>query len=208
MITINTLIINLINKYGYIGIFLLIMIENLFPPIPSEIILTFSGFVAKSAHLNILMIIISSTLGSLVGAIILYYLGYFLNTNFFSKIIDTKLGRILHLNKKNIEESINNFNTNGKKSVFICRLAPIVRSLISIPAGMAKMNFWVFSILTAIGSLLWNTILILLGNMIGDNYIIISEFIGNYYKPIIIVVIILLIIKKKFDKNKIITLTK
>ena len=79
MITINTFILNTINKFGYFGIFLLITIENLFPPIPSEIILTFSGFIAKEAHLNLFLIIMSSTLGSVVGAIILYYLGYFLN---------------------------------------------------------------------------------------------------------------------------------
>lgn len=184
------------------------MIENLFPPIPSEIILTFSGFIAKKVHLNIFMIIASATLGSLVGALILYYLGYILNTNFFSKLIDTRLGHILHLNKDHINSSIQDFKNNGKKSVFIGRLAPIVRSLISIPAGMSKMNILEFTILTTLGSLIWNTVLILLGNMIGDNYLIISKFISTYYKPIIIVLIILWIIKKKYKSQKIITTIK
>lgn len=184
------------------------MIENLFPPIPSEVILTFSGFIAKKAHLNIFMIIISATLGSVIGAIILYYLGYILNTSFFSKLIDTRLGHILHLNKEHINRSIEDFNQNGKKSVFIGRLAPIVRSLISIPAGMSKMNLFEFIVLTTLGSFIWNTVLILLGNMIGDNYLIISEFISTYYKPIIIVLIILWILKKKFKSNKIITSIK
>lgn len=208
MIYINNFILTFVNKFGYIGIFLLIMIENLFPPIPSEVILTFSGFIAKKAKLNIFMIITSSTLGSLIGALILYYLGYILNTNFFNKLIDTRLGHILHLNKEHINTSIQDFNNNGKKSVFIGRLAPIVRSLISIPAGMAKMNILEFIIYTTFGSLIWNTILILLGNMIGDNYLIISKFISAYYKPIIIILIILWIIKRKYKSRKIITTIK
>ena len=187
MITINTFILNTINKFGYFGIFLLITIENLFPPIPSEIILTFSGFIAKEAHLNLFLIIMSSTLGSVVGAIILYYLGYFLN----DKIIN-----ILKLNKNNTSKTMNEFNKSGKKSVFFGRLAPIIRSLISIPAGIAKMNIVEFTILTTLGSLIWNTILILLGNMIGENYIIVSEIIKDYYKPLIVILIIIYIIRK------------
>ncbi len=199
MITINTFILNTINKFGYFGIFLLITIENLFPPIPSEIILTFSGFIAKEAHLNLFLIIIASTLGSVIGAIILYYLGYFLN----DKIIN-----ILKLNKNNTSKTMNEFNKSGKKSVFFGRLAPIIRSLISIPAGIAKMNIVEFTILTTLGSLIWNTILILLGNMIGENYIIVSEIIKDYYKPLIVILIIIYIIRKIINKNKIVTISK
>lgn len=199
MITINTFILNTINKFGYFGIFLLITIENLFPPIPSEIILTFSGFIAKEAHLNLFLIIIASTLGSVIGAIILYYLGYFLN----DKIIS-----ILKLNKNNTSKTMNEFNKSGKKSVFFGRLAPIIRSLISIPAGIAKMNIVEFTILTTLGSLIWNTILILLGNMIGENYIIVSEIIKDYYKPLIVILIIIYIIRKIINKNKIVTISK
>ena len=195
----QSIILNTINKFGYFGIFLLITIENLFPPIPSEIILTFSGFIAKEAHLNLFLIIMSSTLGSVVGAIILYYLGYFL----FFKIIN-----ILKLNKNNTSKTMNEFNKSGKKSVFFGRLAPIIRSLISIPAGIAKMNIVEFTILTTLGSLIWNTILILLGNMIGENYIIVSEIIKDYYKPLIVILIIIYIIRKIINKNKIVTISK
>lgn len=174
------------------------MIENLFPPIPSEIILTFSGFIAKQADLSLFLIILSSTLGSLVGALILYYLGYVLN----EKIIT-----ILKLKKDNINKTITEFKERGKKSVFIGRLAPIIRSLISIPAGIAKMNIIEFIILTTLGSFIWNTILILLGNMIGENYIMVSQFISSYYKPIIIIIIIFIIIKRIFKKKKIVTTT-
>lgn len=199
MITINTFILNTINRFGYLGIFLLIMVENLFPPIPSEIILTFSGFIAKEAHLNIILIIISSTLGSVVGAIILYYLGYFLN----DKIIN-----LLKLNKNNTSKTMNEFNKSGKKSVFFGRLAPIVRSLISIPAGIAKMNIVEFTILTTLGSLTWNTVLIVLGSTIGKNYLIVSHIIKTYYKPLIIIFLILYILKKIINKNKIVTISE
>lgn len=141
----------------------------------------------------------SSTLGSVVGAIILYYLGYFLN----DKIIN-----ILKLNKNNTSKTMNEFNKSGKKSVFFGRLAPIIRSLISIPAGIAKMNIVEFTILTTLGSLIWNTILILLGNMIGENYIIVSEIIKDYYKPLIVILIIIYIIRKIINKNKIVTISK
>ena len=189
----------MINKFGYFGIFLLIMIENLFPPIPSEIILTFSGFIADEAKLNLFLIIISATLGSVVGAIILYYLGYFLN----DKII-----KILKLNKNNTNKTITEVEKSGKNSVLFGRLAPIIRSLISIPAGIAKMNIMEFTILTTIGSFIWNTILILLGNMIGENYLIVSHIIKDYYKPLIIIFLIIYILKKIINKNKIVTISK
>ena len=194
----NATIISIINKFGYIGILLLIAIENIFPPIPSEIILTFSGFIAKSAKLNIFLIIIYSTLGSVLGAIILYYFGVLL--------INSKISKLLHLKKENINNSIETFKQKGYKSVFFCRLVPILRSLISIPAGLSKMNFPIFLTLTTIGSFLWNTILILLGNMVGENYYLVADFISNYYKIIILLLIIIYIAIKYIKSKKIITI--
>ena len=194
----NVTIINIINKFGYIGILLLIAIENIFPPIPSEIILTFSGFIAKSAELNLFLIIIYSTIGSVIGAIILYFFGVLL--------INSKVSKILHLKKDNINNSIETFKQKGYKSVFFCRLVPILRSLISIPAGLSKMNFPIFIALTTIGSFIWNTILILLGNMVGENYYLVADFVSSYYKIIILIVIIIYIIIKYLKSKKIITI--
>ncbi|MDE5630099.1 MAG: DedA family protein [Bacilli bacterium] len=194
----NTTIISIINKFGYIGILLLIAIENIFPPIPSEVILTFSGFIAESAELNIFLIIIYSTLGSVLGAIILYFFGVLL--------INSKISKLLHLKEENIKNSIATFKQKGIKSVFFCRLVPILRSLISIPAGLSKMNFPIFLALTTVGSLIWNTILILLGNMVGENYYLVADFISSYYKVIILAVIIIYIIIKRHKAKKIITI--
>ncbi len=201
------MMVELISKYGYGGIFFLIAIENLFPPIPSEVILTFSGFMAYQADLSLSLMILFSTLGSIIGAIILYLLGYILNKAFFQKFIDTKLGKILHLNHEKIEESIKEFQEKGYKSVFFCRLVPIMRSLISIPAGMCKMNFLLFLSLTSLGSLLWNTILILLGNCVGENYYLVSDFISKYDLFILLGILTLYLLIKRHKKKKIITLS-
>ncbi len=203
----QTIMIQLISKYGYAGIFFLIAIENIFPPIPSEVILTFSGFMAYQADLSLLLMILFSTLGSIVGAIVLYFLGYILNKAFFQKFIDTKIGKFLHLSHEKIEKSIEEFQEKGFKSVFFCRLVPIMRSLISIPAGMCKMNFFLFFILTSIGSLIWNTILILLGNMVGENYYLVSDFLSKYDIPILIIILTLYFFLKKRKNKKIITLS-
>ncbi len=197
------MVINIISRFGYIGILLLIAIENIFPPIPSEVILTFSGFVAKDANLSIILIIIFATIGSLLGAIILYLLGYILNTTFFSKVVDTKLGHILHLDKEDINRSIEVFKRKGYRSVFFGRLIPIVRSLISIPAGMMKMDMKVFLILTTLGSLLWNTILIIIGMIVGKNYLLVANFISKYYKLLLVILIMFYILIKVFKRNRI-----
>lgn len=194
----NTAILNIINRFGYIGILLLIAIENIFPPIPSEIILTFSGFIAHEAKLNIPLIILFSTLGSIIGAIVLYFLGFIL--------INSKIASFLHLKKDNIENSIRTFQKKGRSSVFFCRLVPILRSLISIPAGLSKMNFGIFLLLTTIGSLIWNTILILLGNIVGENYYLVADFISSYYKVIILIIVILYLLIKYHKSKKIITI--
>lgn len=175
MINLN-IISTIITDLGYLGICLLIAIENLFPPIPSELILAFSGFIAKPLNLNLFMIILSSTIGSLIGAIILYFFG-------------TKLKNI------NFESSMKYFKEKGTISILLCRFIPILRSLISIPAGIYKVNFSIFLILTTIGSLIWNTIIILLGNMLGSNYSNIESIISTYKYILLIILIIYISIK-------------
>lgn len=191
---------DIIIKFGYIGIFLLIAIENIFPPIPSEVILTFSGFISTSTNLNLFIVILVSTLGSIFGAIILYYIGYFLDKNKIIYIVRSKIGKFLRLKEEKILNSIDIFNESGAKSIFICRFIPILRSLISIPAGIARYNFPIFLILTSIGSFFWNTIFVLLGNMLGESWGIVIHFFKSYYKPIILGIVIIFIIFKKIKK--------
>lgn len=133
-------VIGIMNKFGYLGIFLLILLENLFPPIPSEVILTFGGFMTISTSMNVFGVILVSTIGSLLGAIILYYLGKILNKERINKIIKSKYGKLLRIKSKDIEMADKWFDTKGRKTVFFCRFIPVVRSLISIPAGMSEMQ--------------------------------------------------------------------
>ena len=200
----NNFVISFMNKYGYIGIFLLIMIENLFPPIPSEVILTLGGFMTTQDNctMNLVGVIISSTLGSLVGGIILYYIGYILNKDRLIKIANSKVGKILHLKQSDIEKSERSFNKNGNLTVFYCRFIPIVRSLISIPAGMNKMKLSIFIIYTTLGSLIWNTVLVTLGNLVGENYMMVANIFSKYSKFILILFVVIIFYKivKKMRK--------
>ena len=133
------LMIQLMGQFGYIGVFLLIAIENIFPPIPSEVVLLFGGFMTTYTELNIIGMIVAATLGSLAGAIVLYYIGRILNKERLKKIVSGKIGKVLRIKNEDIDKADHWFDTKGNKTVFFCRFIPIVRSLISIPAGMSQM---------------------------------------------------------------------
>lgn len=164
------MIIEIMNNFGYLGVFLLIAIENVFPPIPSEVILLFGGFMTTFSDMNIVGVIIASTLGSILGAIILYYIGKILNKERLKKIITSKPGKILRLKPEDIDKADNWFDTKGNKTVFFCRFVPIIRSLISIPAGMSEMPMKKFLIYTTAGSLIWNAALTIAGSIVGENW--------------------------------------
>lgn len=176
----EALIIDIVNKYGYMGIILLIAIENIFPPIPSEVILTFGGFATTISNITVLGTIIAATIGSVTGAIALYWIGRMLNEERIDKIVDSKVGKILGLKKDDIHKAFSWFDAKGKLAVFFGRFIPIVRSLVSVPAGMAKMAMTPFLALTIVGSFIWNTVLISLGRIAGASWNRIAEYIGGY----------------------------
>lgn len=200
----NNFVINIMNKYGYIGILFLITIENIFPPIPSEVILTLGGFMTSKDGVNMSLVgvIMYSTFGSMIGAIILYYVGYIFNKDRLLKIVRSKVGRILCLKESDIVKSDSSFNKNGDLTVLYCRFIPIVRSLISIPAGVNKMKLSIFLLYTFVGSLIWNTVLVSLGKLVGENYMIVAEVFSKYSKVILILLICLIVYKiiKKIKK--------
>ncbi|OXS60538.1 alkaline phosphatase [Cohnella sp. CIP 111063] len=173
------IILEILNDYGYVGIFFLIMIENLFPPIPSEVILTFGGFVTTHSNLSLIGVILSATLGSVVGAIILYSLGRVMNANRIEAFV-TKWERYLRISPKDIQRAAAWFSKNEKWTVFYCRFIPLIRSLISLPAGMTRMNFTPFLLLTTLGSLIWNAALILVGAYVGESWTSIVKFMDVY----------------------------
>lgn len=184
------IIINIMNQLGYLGIALLIAIENIFPPIPSEVILTFGGFMTTYSKITIIGAIISSLIGSVIGAIILYYIGRLLNKERLTKIVNGKLGKTLGFKIEHIEKAQSWFDKKGNYTVLFCRFIPIVRSLISIPAGMANMNFMHFIILTTIGSGIWNTVLVSLGAIAGASWEKIADYVSSYSRIVFIILII------------------
>ena len=192
-----------LNKYSYFGVFFLIFIENIFPPIPSEIILLLSGFMTSYTNLNVLLMIIFSSLGSLLGAILLYYIGKILNKDRLKKIVRGKIGKVLFLKEKDIDKADAWFDNKGNKSVFFCRFVPIVRSLISIPAGMSEMPMVKFIVYTFCGSLIWNTVLIRLGHTLSDNWSIMLDILDKYkIIAIVIMLCIFIYVLYRFYKNK------
>lgn len=186
-------IISLMGQFGYFGVFFLIALENVFPPIPSEVILLFGGFMTTYTSLNIALMVVAATLGSLLGAIVLYYIGKILNKGRLKKIVSGKVGKVLRLKEKDIDMADHWFDTKGNKTVFFCRFIPIVRSLISIPAGMSEMPMAKFLLYTTVGSAIWNTVLIVIGNRVGENW---ESILGVFdqYSHIVLILLILIFV--------------
>ncbi|NMM51014.1 DedA family protein [Paenibacillus aquistagni] len=166
-------------SYGYLAVFLMIMLENVFPPIPSELILTFGGFMTTYTELTIGGVIFVSTLGSVAGALILYGLGYVLRIERMERIVE-RYGHVLRVKKEDLHKANSWFDRYGYWTVLLCRMVPLIRSLISIPAGMAKMNVWLFLLFTTIGSLIWNVLLVSLGAALGGSWEKIVEVMDVY----------------------------
>ena len=200
-------IINIINQFGYVGVSLLIMIENVFPPIPSEVILTFGGFLTTYTELNVWGVIAAATIGSASGAVILYACGRALSVNRLERLIDSKLGRLLHLKTGDIQKAGKWFAKHGNRAVFFCRFVPIVRSLISIPAGSAKMKVFPFLALTVTGTFIWNVVLVFLGRMMGSawetaaHYFDIYAVIAMAALGLIAAVVAAVYVKRRFFNN-------
>lgn len=201
-------IISLMGQFGYFGVFFLIALENVFPPIPSEVILLFGGFMTTYTSLNIALMVVAATLGSLLGAIVLYYIGKILNKERLKKIVSGKVGKVLRLKEKDIDMADHWFDTKGNKTVFFCRFIPIVRSLISIPAGMSEMPMAKFLLYTTVGSAIWNTVLIVIGNRVGENWESILGVFDQYSHIVLILLILIFVLfivwfytKKQKKKN-------
>ncbi|MGM1047100.1 membrane protein DedA, SNARE-associated domain [Paenibacillus uliginis N3/975] len=166
-------------QFGYFGIFLMIALENVFPPIPSEVILTFGGFMTTYTDLTIPGVILAATLGSVIGAVILYGIGLLLDVERLEKIID-RWGHILRVKKEDIRRADAWFDKYGYWTVLFCRMVPLIRSLISIPAGMSNMKFGMFLLFTTLGTLIWNIILVSIGAALGESWEDILAFMDVY----------------------------
>ncbi|MCM3790461.1 DedA family protein [Domibacillus indicus] len=172
-------IISMMEQYGLWGIFFLIALENIFPPIPSEVILTFGGVMTGQTDLTVTGVILVSTAGSVVGAIILYGVGLILDVQTMEKVV-ARYGKFLRVKNEDIHRADAWFDKYGVWTVFLCRMVPLIRSLISIPAGMSNMNFLLFVLFTTAGTLIWNTVLVNLGAAFSDSWHTIVDYMDVY----------------------------
>ncbi|WP_268913407.1 DedA family protein [Lentilactobacillus sp. SPB1-3] len=201
----QTQIIELINQYGYWGIIFLIALENIFPPIPSELVLVFAGYLTLSSELNIGGTIIAATVGAYIGAVALYGVGRLLSVQQLEKIVSGRVGKIIHLKSGDIEKAARFFSKYGGKAILFGRCVPVVRSLISIPAGMVNYPFIKFSGFTILGTLIWNTVLILIGHYAGQAWQQILNIVDGWLVIILIVAIVVVgfTIYYRYRRNKI-----
>lgn len=157
---------------GELGVGLLILLETFVPPVPSEVVLALAGFLASQGLLNVGLVIVAATLGSYVGAAVLYWLGRKLGQE---RAIDL-LARLPLVDREDFVRAALWLGRHGRNAVFFGRLVPLVRSLISLPAGAMRMRFLEFSVLTVAGSLIWNLVLVLGGYALGSQYELMAEY--------------------------------
>ena len=182
-------IVNLMETLGAPGVGIAILLENLFPPIPSEVVLPLAGFTVAQGNLNLVSVFIWSVLGSVVGAYILYGVGAWLGLKRLRAIADW----MWLVKASDVDAAMNFFHKYGKPSIFFGRLIPGVRSLISIPAGLDRMNLVMFGLWTTLGSGIWNAILIYLGLLLGENWERATAW-ADTYSSVIYVILALIIL--------------
>ncbi len=177
---------SLMDRLGGLGAGLAIALENFFPPLPSEVILPLAGFAAGLGSFTLVSALFWTTLGSLLGAIGLYGLGRAVGEERIRRIVD----RMPLVDVADLDRTAAWFHRHGGKSVFLGRMIPLFRSLVSIPAGITRMPLWRFAILTAGGSLIWNTVFVLAGYHLGQNWTRIEPYASGFQRIVIAVVVV------------------
>lgn len=175
---------NTMQTLGYPGVAVLMFLENVFPPIPSELIMPLAGFTSTQGQLSFIGVVLAGMLGSVLGSLPLYYLGKIVGEERLVAWAD-RYGKWLTLSGNDIRKSEDWFDRHGAKAVFFCRLVPGIRSLISIPAGIADMPLAQFVLYTALGTGIWSAVLAYLGRLLGQNY----EQVDRYLGPVTYVVL-------------------
>jgi len=187
---------------NYFTVGLLMAIESTFLPLPSEVVIPFAAYKAGQGELNVFLVIFSGTVGALSGSLINYTLAYYLGRPLVYKFADSRLGKVFLLSKEKVIHAEEFFIRNGKTSTFIGRLVPGVRHLISIPAGLAKMNLRDFMLFTFVGAGIWNIILAIIGYYLYEIREQIFPYVGHILLAVGAVFVIWLIIKGRKNNKK------
>ena len=184
----GSFVIDLISSYGYFGMFLGMILEAVIIAIPSELILATGGILAGKEVLSFWGAFLIGLLGSVFCAVIIYFMGYFGGKPFIKKY-----GKYFFMKEEDIEKSDSWFNRYGLMAALIGRNFPIIRTLISLPIGIMQLSFWKFLLFTTIGSIPWTFVFVYVGYALGNNWIVINEYVGKLKTPITILLVILLI---------------
>ena len=198
------LVISVIAKIGYWGIVLLMAIESSFIPFPSEIIILPAAYLAQQGEMNIFLVIIAGITGSLLGALINYFLAYTLGRKIIYSLVNHRLSKFLLLSRAKVNRAEKYFLKYGSVSTFIGRLIPWIRQLISIPAGFSKMNLSSFILYTLMGSGAWVIVLAVLGYSFGSNQELLEKYYGEISLLFVVLAIVLaigIIVKRKIKKT-------
>ncbi|WP_291794687.1 DedA family protein [Brevibacterium sp.] len=177
-------VVSVMDALGAPGVGLLVALENLFPPIPSELILPLAGFTSSLGSMHLVSAIAWATIGSVLGALALYWVG----RAFGHERIARWAAKLPLVDPADVERTVAWFGRHGRKAVFLGRMIPIFRSLISIPAGIERMSQSWFLLLTMAGSLIWNSLFVLAGFWVGENYAVIERYAGWFQNAVIVVV--------------------
>jgi membrane protein DedA with SNARE-associated domain len=187
---------------NYFTVALLMAIESTFVPLPSEVVVPFAAYKAAQGDLNVFLVVFFGTIGALSGSLINYTLAYYLGRPIVYRFAESKVGRLFLLSKEKVEHAENYFIRNGKTSTFIGRLVPGVRHLISIPAGLAKMNLRDFMLYTFVGAGIWNIILAIIGYYLYEMRDQIFPYIGHILLAMGVVFVVYLVIKARINRRK------
>jgi membrane protein DedA with SNARE-associated domain len=187
---------------NYFTIALLMTIESTFLPLPSEVVIPFAAFKAGQGDLNVFLVVIFGTVGALTGSLINYTLSYYLGRPIVYRFAESKLGKLFLLSKEKVEHAESFFIRNGKSSTFIGRLVPGVRHLISIPAGLAKMNLRDFVLFTVVGAGIWNIILAIVGYYLYEMREQIFPYLGHILLGVGVIFVVYLIIKSRKNRKQ------
>ncbi len=196
-------LLGLVESLNYLGIISLMAIESSFVPFPSELIIPPAGYLAQQGRLNLGLVIGSGILGSLIGALVNYFLALWLGRPILYKLVNIKWAKVCLLNQYKLEKSEKYFLKHGAVSTFFGRLIPVIRQLISLPAGLAKMNLFKFCLFTGLGASVWVIILALVGYYFGAEQETILQYYGELKIIILsaLVLIIGLIVVRKRSKK-------
>ena len=196
---------DVINQFGYLGVALLVVIENVFPPIPSEVVLPFAGFVAQQgasavnatagaaqSDTTVVGMMIAATVGSVVGALILYFVSAAIGPERLRQFVE-RFGKWFGVKSSDLVRAEEWFDRRSVVAVLVGRCVPLIRSIVSIPAGFRRMKLTSFVVLTAIGSAVWNIALIGAGAVLGDQWERVGEYVGVFQWLVIAAVLLLLV---------------